>query len=57
MYYNSLNDVVPTVAAIMGRWDRNKVRTDVVELMRDIKDYTWRELCASVGLDPCPQVD
>ena len=57
MYYNSLNDVVPTVAAIMGRWDRNKVRTDIVELMHDIKDYRWRELCASVGLDPCPQVD
>jgi hypothetical protein len=57
MYYNSANDVVPVVAAIMGRWDRNEVRTDMVELMHDIKDYRWRELCASVGLDPCPQVD
>jgi hypothetical protein len=57
MNYNSLSDVVPMVATIMGRWDRNKVRTDIVELMEDIKDYRWRELCASVGLDPYPPPD
>ena len=57
MYYNNINDVVPVVATIMGRWDRNKVRQDVVELMADIKDHRWRELCASVGLDPYPPPD
>jgi len=57
MYFNSLNDVVPTVAAIMGRWNRQKIRTEIVELMYEINDCRWRELCATAGLDPYPEVD
>jgi len=55
--YNNINDVVPVVATILGRWDRNKVRKDVVELMDHIKNRRWHELCASVGLDPYPAPD
>jgi len=54
---NPWNDVVPSVATVMGRWDRNAIKTQIVDAMREVRDYRWKVLCASIGLDPYPQVD
>ena len=55
--FNSLDDVVPSVATIMGRWDRNAIKAQIVDAMREIKDHRWRVLCESMGLEPYQQVD
>jgi hypothetical protein len=41
----------------MGRWDRNAIKAQIVDAMREVRDYRWKVLCASIGLDPYPQVD
>jgi hypothetical protein len=56
-HFNSLDDVVPSVATIMGRWDRNAIRAQIVDAMREVRDYRWRVLCESMGLEPYQQVD